>query len=63
MQVVKEIGDYKRDNNLTVFQAGRWIDIFQNRPEQAAKLGLDKLSWSRFSNLSTMSLSVFKLQL
>lgn len=42
MGVVNEIGDYKRDNNLTVFQASRWIDIFQNRPEQAAKLGLSK---------------------
>lgn len=42
MNVVDEIGEYKKDNNLTVFQADRWIDVFQSRPQAAADLGLDK---------------------
>ncbi|PWJ43971.1 chorismate mutase [Sediminitomix flava] len=42
MKVVDKIGEYKRDNNVTVFQADRWIDVFQNRPNQAQKLELNK---------------------
>ncbi|MEH0155660.1 bifunctional 3-deoxy-7-phosphoheptulonate synthase/chorismate mutase type II [Limibacter armeniacum] len=42
MDVVEEIGGYKRDNNLTVFQAERWIDVFQKRPGLASELGLSK---------------------
>lgn len=42
MALVEEMGEYKRDNNITVFQADRWIDIFQSRPQLAQKLGLSK---------------------
>ncbi len=42
MEYVEAIGEYKRDNNVTVFQANRWIDIFQSRPEWAGQIGLNK---------------------
>lgn len=42
MQYVEEIGEYKRENNVTVFQADRWIDVFQSRPDLAQKLGLSR---------------------
>ncbi|MEN7550583.1 chorismate mutase [Rapidithrix thailandica] len=42
MNLVTEIGEYKRDNNVTVFQAERWIEVFQTRPALAKELGLTK---------------------
>ncbi|GAA4847235.1 chorismate mutase [Algivirga pacifica] len=42
MGVVNQIGEYKRDHNLTVFQADRWINVFQSRPGAASDLGLSK---------------------
>ncbi|MCS6831984.1 MAG: chorismate mutase [Flammeovirgaceae bacterium] len=42
MQYVEKIGEYKKENNVAVFQADRWIHIFQTRPEYAQKLGLKK---------------------
>jgi len=42
MEYVEAIGEYKRDNNVTVFQANRWIDIFQSRPDWAGQIGLNK---------------------
>ncbi len=40
MGLVGQIGDYKKENDITIFQAKRWVNIFQNRPEQAKKMGL-----------------------
>lgn len=42
MKLVEAIGDYKKANGVAVFQFERWIQVFQTRPEWAAKLGLDK---------------------
>ncbi|MCC5946332.1 MAG: bifunctional 3-deoxy-7-phosphoheptulonate synthase/chorismate mutase type II [Bernardetiaceae bacterium] len=42
MKLVTEIGDYKKANNVAVFQVERWIEVFQSRPEWAEKLGLSK---------------------
>ncbi len=39
---VEQIGEYKRENDITVFQAQRWIEIFQSRPEYAKELGMSK---------------------
>lgn len=39
---VEQIGEYKKENNVTVFQADRWIHIFQERPKLAAELGIDR---------------------
>lgn len=40
MKLVNQIGEYKRDNNVTVFQLERWQEIMQTRPEWANKQNL-----------------------
>lgn len=42
MSLVSQIGDYKKDNNVTAFQAERWIKVFQTRPEWGEQLNLNK---------------------
>lgn len=39
MKMIEKIGDYKKDNHVTVFQLERWNEIMQTRPEWA-KLAL-----------------------
>ncbi len=41
MSLVEKIGDYKKQNNVTVFQVDRWIKVFQTRPEWGKKMNLD----------------------
>ncbi len=41
-KIVNQMGEYKRQNNVTVFQAQRWIQIFQDRPQLAEKMGISK---------------------
>ena len=42
MNLVGKIGDYKKDNNVTAFQAERWVKVFQTRPEWGEQLSLHK---------------------
>jgi chorismate mutase len=42
MQVSKEIGKYKRQNNMPIVQTGRYNDVLQNRLELAELLGLSE---------------------
>lgn len=42
VHLVNKIGDYKKDNNVTAFQAERWIKVFQTRPEWGEALKLHK---------------------
>lgn len=39
MKMIEKIGDYKKDNHVTVFQLERWNEIMRTRPEWA-KLAL-----------------------
>jgi chorismate mutase len=43
MKLVEKIGDYKKENNVTVFQLERWNEIMKTRPEwgQHANLAAD----------------------
>ncbi len=41
MALVEKIGEYKRDNNVTVFQVNRWDEILQKRTSYAKALKLD----------------------
>lgn len=41
MKVIEEIGYYKRDNNITIFQLERWNEIIQTRSSVGSQLGLD----------------------
>jgi chorismate mutase len=42
MRTVKEIGDYKRENNVAVFQLERWNEIWKTRPDWGDQLHLDR---------------------
>lgn len=41
MDIVEEIGQYKKRNNVTVFQKNRWKEISDSRKSWADKLGLN----------------------
>lgn len=40
MDVAKEIGRFKKENNITILQTERWKEIYNARKEMAEKLGL-----------------------
>jgi chorismate mutase len=40
MAVARKIGEYKKQNNITILQTSRWDEILTNKIEQAAKKGL-----------------------
>jgi chorismate mutase len=40
MAVVEKLAEYKKENNVTLFQPERWKEILKTRSDQAAKLGL-----------------------
>ena len=40
MAIIEKIGEYKRDNNLTILQLDRWEKILNNRIFLAKKVGL-----------------------
>ncbi|HNZ41956.1 MAG TPA: chorismate mutase [Bacteroidales bacterium] len=42
MQIVREMGKYKRQNNLPYFQAERWHEILSSRKKNAKEAGLDE---------------------
>ena len=41
MRVCREIGQYKKEHNMTVLQAGRYNEILQKRGAQASLCGMD----------------------
>jgi len=42
MEVITQIGEYKRDNNVTVFQLERWLEILRSRIASGIIQGLDE---------------------
>jgi len=40
--LVEKLGEYKKENNVTVFQANRWIELFKARGEWGAQMNLSK---------------------
>ena len=42
MKIVEKIGEYKRDNNVTILQVNRWDEIIHKRSNVAQALKLDK---------------------
>ncbi|MCD4681303.1 MAG: bifunctional 3-deoxy-7-phosphoheptulonate synthase/chorismate mutase type II [Bacteroidales bacterium] len=42
MKIVEEIGEYKRDNNITILQIKRWSEIIKNRLAHGIKIGLNR---------------------
>ncbi len=42
MKIADKIGQYKKDNNITILQTSRWNEILERVTSKAAKLGLSK---------------------
>lgn len=42
MRIVDEIGQYKKENNITILQIQRWSDIFYDRLNLGSKMGLSR---------------------
>lgn len=40
-EIVKEIAEFKKNNQLTIFQLERWFEILRTRKKNANELGLD----------------------
>ena len=39
-QIIKQVGEYKREHNLAVFQPGRWQDVMDSRIKSGTKRGM-----------------------
>ena len=42
MEISRQIGEYKRENNVTALQINRWAELMDNRIKLAEKLNVDK---------------------
>lgn len=42
MHIVEQIGEYKLQNEVTIFQLRRWLNIIKTRQEFGQKIGLDE---------------------
>ncbi len=51
MDAVKKIGEFKRDNQVTVLQMGRWNEIVNNRIWLGKSLGLQEETVKKFLDL------------
>lgn len=51
MEIIDEIGDYKKENKITILQMKRWAGIINDRLSQGTFLGLDKNFLKRLLNL------------
>lgn len=51
MKIVEEIGEFKRDNDVTILQVSRWDEIVHNRTAMANVLKLDKEFTVKFLEL------------
>lgn len=51
MKTASKIGEYKRDNNVTILQAGRWDDIFGKRLALGQAMGLSEQFMDKFLHL------------
>ncbi len=51
LEIIDEIGDYKRDNNITILQMKRWAGIITDRLSIGTNLGLDETFLKKILNL------------
>jgi chorismate mutase len=42
MKIADKIGEYKRENNITILQPGRWNELLEKAVQKGDKLGLSK---------------------
>lgn len=50
-QVIEQIGLYKKEHNITIFQLERWQEILRTRAQWAEKLGISRLHVERLCQL------------
>ncbi len=50
MRVAEQIGEYKRDNNITILQTARWNEILERAFVKGDKLGLSKEFVTKYVN-------------
>ena len=50
MKIARQIGEYKKKNNMTILQQRRWNDIIEKSKVQAAKSGLSEDFIIKFIN-------------
>jgi len=51
LEIIDEIGDYKRENNITILQMKRWAGIITDRLSIGTNLGLDEDFLKKILNL------------
>ena len=51
LEIIEEIGDYKRDNNITILQMKRWAGIITDRLSIGTNLGLEEQFLKKLLNL------------
>jgi chorismate mutase len=51
MDIAEQIGSYKKRNNMTILQVGRWKELLESRLEIASAMGLNKPFVRRLYNL------------
>ncbi len=51
MEIIDEIGEYKRENDITILQMKRWAGIIQDRLSIGTHLGLDNIFLKKLLNL------------
>ena len=42
MKIAEKIGEYKKENNITILQTHRWNDILERAYKKGEKMGLTK---------------------
>ncbi len=48
MNIAEKIGEYKKNNNVTIFQQGRWNEVLQKALGKASKVGLSEEFTTRY---------------
>lgn len=48
MNIAEKIGEYKRNNNVTILQSNRWNEILEKATKKASKLGISEEFISRY---------------
>ena len=51
MSVIEQIGIYKKEHDLTIFQLERWQEILRSRSQWAEKLGIPRAHTEKICQL------------
>lgn len=51
MTIIEQIGEYKKEHDLTIFQLERWQEILRSRIQWAEKLGIPRAHTEKFCQL------------